>query len=164
MSIEADKYNQLWRFKVTIDEVEAGSFTEVKGLTVQRDVVEYWEGGENTRHHKLVGATRWTNIQLLQGSSDSTALFEWIKKAVDGTIERKNGSIMALDRKGDVVARWNFRNAWPCRYQGPDFRGGVSQIAIELIELAHDGFEKVKEAAASEGSGSGGGGAGGGGA
>ena len=145
MGIEADKYSQLWRFKVTIDEVEAASFTEVKGLSVQRDVVEYWEGGENTFHHKLVGATRWTNIQLLQGSSDSTTLFDWLKKAVDGTIERKNGSIMALDRRGEVVARWNFRNAWPCRYQGPDFRGGVSQIAIELIELAHDGFEKVKE-------------------
>lgn len=141
MSIENDKYGQIYRFKVTIDEVEAADFKEAAGLTVQREVVEYHEGGENTRHHKLVGPTRFSNIVLRRGTSSSTALFDWVKTVVDGTVQRKNGSIIALDRKGDPVCRWDFKNAWPCRYEGPQFTAGESEQAIEVIELAHDGFE-----------------------
>lgn len=144
MGIENDKYAQIYRFKVTIDEVEAADFKEVDGLSVQREVVEYHEGGENTRHHKLVGPTRFTNIVLKRGVSDSTALFEWVKQAIDGSIKRRNGSIMALARNGDVLIRWDFKNAWPCRYEGPDMRAGVSEVAVELLELAHDGFEMKK--------------------
>lgn len=141
MASDLDKYNQLYRFKVTIDEIEAADFREAEGLTAQREVVEYQEGGENTRTHKLVGQTRFSNIVLRRGTSASTDLFEWVKKTIDGTIERKNGAIIALDRKGEPVVRWDFKNAWPCRYEGPDFRAGESEVAIELIELAHDGFE-----------------------
>lgn len=141
MSIENDKYGQIYRFKVTIDEIEAGDFREASGLTVQREVVEYHEGGENTRHHKLVGPTRFSNIVLRRGTSSSTDLFDWVKKAIDGVVERKNGSIIALTRSGDPLARWDFKNAWPCRYEGPNFVSGESETAIEVIELAHDGFE-----------------------
>lgn len=141
MSIENDKYQQGYRFKVTIDEIEAADFTEASGLTVQKEVLEYQEGGENTRHHKLVGATRFSNIVLRRGTSTSTSLFDWIKQTIDGVVKRKNGSIIAVTRKGDPIARWDFKNAWPCRYEGPQFRGGESELAIELIELAHDGFE-----------------------
>lgn len=144
MGIENDKYAQIYRFKVTIDEVEAGDFREANGLTVQREVVEYHEGGENTRHHKLVGPTRYSNIVLRRGTSSSTDLFEWVKKVVDGKVERKNGSIMALNRDGKVLIRWDFKNAWPCRYEGPDLRVNESEVAIEVIELAHDGFEMKK--------------------
>jgi phage tail-like protein len=142
MGMDNDKYVQQYRFKVTIDEVEVGEFKEVDGLTVQRDVVEYQEGGENTRHHKLVGPTRYTNIVLRRGAAQNMALFDWVKKTIDGTVERKNGSIMCLDRGGSkVLIRWDFKNAWPCRYQGPDLRTNAADVGIELIELAHDGFE-----------------------
>ena len=139
-----DSYNQQFRFKVTIDEVEAANFMEVDGLTVQREVVEFYEGGENSRHHKLVGGTRYSNLVLKRGTSDSLDLFDWVKKTIGGQVERKNGSIIALDQEGNPVVRWDFKNAWPCRYEGPDFRAGSSEVAIELIELAHDGFEMLK--------------------
>jgi phage tail-like protein len=141
MSIENDKYQQGYRFKVTIDEIEAADFTEASGLTVQKEVLEYQEGGENTRQHKLVGATRFSNIVLRRGTSSSTSLFDWIKKTIDGVVQRKNGSIIAISRAGDPIARWDFKNAWPCRYEGPQFRAGETEMSIELIELAHDGFE-----------------------
>jgi phage tail-like protein len=144
MSKENDKYGQVYRFKVTIDEVEAADFTEADGLTVQREVVELNEGGENTHHHKLVGPTRFSNIVLRRGTSASTDLWDWVKQTIDGTVKRKCGSIIMLDRAGEPVARWDFKNAWPCRYEGPQFRAGESEIAIELIELAHDGFELKK--------------------
>lgn len=141
MGNDNDKYGQGYRFKVTIDELEAADFTEASGLTVQKEVLELLEGGENTRHHKLVGATRFSNIVLRRGTSSSTALFDWIKQTIDGVVKRKNGSIIAVSRAGEPVFRWDFKNAWPCRYEGPQFRSGESEISIELIELAHDGFE-----------------------
>jgi phage tail-like protein len=144
VGVEADKYHKIYQFKVEIDGVEAGGFRAADGLTVQREVVELEEGGENTRHHKLVGPTRWSNIVLRQGSSDSMDLWDWIKKAIDGTVERKCGSIMACNRAGDVVTRWDFRDAWPCRYEGADFIADGSELPIELLELAHNGFEKTK--------------------
>ncbi|RMG13025.1 MAG: phage tail protein [Planctomycetota bacterium] len=147
MALPADLYNGKWRFKVTIDEVEAGDFNEVQGLTVQREVVEYAQGGENEFTRKLVGPTRFTNIVLRRGSSDSLDLWNWIKECIDGTIKRKNGSIIALNQAGDPVARWDFKEAWPCRYEGPDFDSrepGLAALAIETLELAHHGFEMVK--------------------
>jgi phage tail-like protein len=144
VSLENDKYQQAYRFKVTIDEIEAADFTEVDGLTVQRDVVEYHEGGENTYHHKLVGPTRFSNLVLRRGTSSSTDLWDWVKQTIDGTVKRKNGSIIALDRSGEPIARWDFKNAWPCRYEGSQFRSGESDMSIEVIELAHDGFEMKK--------------------
>jgi len=136
-----DIYNQQYRFKVTVDGLDAANFREVEGLNVQLDVVEYYEGGENARHHKLIGGTRFSNIVLKRGTTDSKALFEWVKNTLSGKIERKNGSIEALNQAGESVARWDFKKAWPCRYEGPSFRGGTDEIAFELIELAHDGFE-----------------------
>jgi len=145
MANENDKFLQQYRFKVTLDEVEAADFVEARGLTAQRDVVEYHEGGENTRHHKLVGPTRYSNIILAHGTSDSTELWDWIKKAIDGEVKRKNGSIIALLRNGEPAGiRWDFKNAWPCRYEGPDFKAAVSVMTIETLELAHDGFEMKK--------------------
>lgn len=145
MGVESDKFLQQYRFKVTLDEIEAADFVEADGLTAQRDVVEYHEGGENTHHHKLVGPTRFSNIVLRHGTSNSTELWDWIKKAIDGEVKRKNGSIIALKRNGEPAGlRWDFKNAWPCRYEGPRFKAAVSEMAIEVLELAHDGFEMKK--------------------
>lgn len=139
-----DMFNLMFRFKVTINEVEAADFREVQGLTVQREVLEYYEGGENTYHHKLMGGTRFSNIVLRRGTSSSVELWNWIKEGIDGTVSRKNGSIIALNQAGDPVVRWDFREAWPCRYEGPDFTAATSELAIETLELAHHGFEMVK--------------------
>jgi phage tail-like protein len=146
MPHSGDRYNMKFRFKVTIDEVEAADFREVQGLSVQREVVEYYQGGENNYHRKLIGGTRFTNIVLRRGTSSSLDLWNWIKECIDATngVKRKNGSIIALNQAGDPVVRWDFKEAWPCRYEGPDFYAGTSELAIETLELAHHGFEMVK--------------------
>ncbi len=138
-----DQLNKKFSYKVAIDGLDVVNFREVDGLSVQLDVVEYYEGGDNTHHHKLIGGTRYSNLVLRRGTTDCKALWDWIKQTLSGTIERKNGSIEALNQQGDPVVRWDFKNAWPCRYEGPSFRGGESGIAFEMIELAHDGFEMV---------------------
>jgi phage tail-like protein len=137
-----DQFNQRYRFEVKIDGLEGvGSFRGVEGLDVQLEVVELYEGGENSRHHKLIGGTRYSNLVFRRGTTDSLELFSWVKETIQGKkITRRNGSIVALNQKGDPVSRWEFKNAWPCRYEGPDFAAATDELAIEAIEIAHDGF------------------------
>lgn len=144
--LRQDQFNLTRLFYVTIDHLEAAVFHEAEGLNAQLDVVEYQEGGENTFRHKLVGPTRWSNIVLRRGTSDSLEFYEWVKECIQGKVQRKSGTIIALGRDHTTtVAEWQFKNAWPCRYQGPDFSTIRSpDMAIEEIELAHDGFEMIK--------------------
>ncbi len=132
-------------FLVEIDGVTQAMFREAEGLTVHRDVVEYQEGGENGRTHKLLGPTRWSNIVLRGGMTDNDDFFKWMKKAIDAApVERKNGSIMLVNQKGEVKCRWDFTNGWPCRYEGPRLDSLSNDVPIEALEIAHDGFEMKK--------------------
>ena len=145
MPSDRDQYNQQYRFRVKIDGLDGVTdFRQVDGLNVQLEVVELYEGGENSRHHKLVGGTRYSNLVFRRGTTDSLDVFNWIKETIGGKVTRRNGSIGALSQAGDPVCRWDFKNAWPCRYEGPDFAAGEDDLAIEAIELAHDGFEMKK--------------------
>ncbi|MBZ0309033.1 MAG: phage tail protein [Anaerolineae bacterium] len=131
-------------FRVEIDGIERGRFAEVSGLDSTIDVIEYREGGENTTLRKLPGNTKYSNIVLKFGMTDDLALYEWHQKAVIGKVERKNGSIIVLNRVGDEVARWNFINAWPTKYDAPDFNAEGNDVAVETFELAHEGVVRVK--------------------
>ena len=87
--------------------------------------------------------TKYSNIQLKWGITDDMALYNWHRDVVNGTLERKNGSIVLLGRDGAEVARWNFIRAWPTKYDGPDLNAEGNDVAIEMIELVHEGVERV---------------------
>jgi len=142
---EVTTLNKGFRFKVALDQIEVADFAEVHGLTATTDVLEYSEGGINEQFHKLIGGTRFAPIELAFGTSSSTELYDWVKKALDGAIERKNGSIMAINQDGTVVARWEFRGAWPMRYEGPKLGHPMGETAIGRLVLAHSGFFLQKE-------------------
>lgn len=145
MAHPADLFNAHYRFRVEIDGLDGVTdFRAAEGLTVQLDVVELYEGGENSRHHKLIGGTRYGNLVFRRGTTDSLDLYSWVKETVLGNITRRNGAVTALNKAGEPVVRWEFKNAWPCRYEGPDFASEANELAVESIELAHDGFEMKK--------------------
>ncbi|HBP22319.1 MAG TPA: hypothetical protein DEA08_31620 [Planctomycetes bacterium] len=133
--------NRASHFKVALNSIEVADFSAARGLDVRTEVLEYEEGGINERTHKIPGPARFARITLEHGSSSNLDLFSWVQKAINGEIERKDGAIMALNQEGTVVARWEFREAWPCGYEGPNFAGGVTEVAIERLTLAHRGFE-----------------------
>ena len=132
-----------YRFLVEIDGISRASFTECSGFESTVEVTEYREGGDNNTVRKLPGRTTFSNIQLRWGSADDTELYDWHKKIADGDIERRDGSIILMDRKGQEVARWNFVNAWPTKWDGPDLNSTSSDTSIEMIELAHEGIERA---------------------
>jgi phage tail-like protein len=132
-----------FNFRVEIDGVTRASFSEVSGLDSTIDVTEYREGGENTTPRKLPGMTKHSNIVLKWGLVDDPELYDWHRAAVVGDVQRRNGSIIVLDRAGQERIRWNFRSAWPVKWDPPDFNATANEVAIETLELAHEGVERA---------------------
>ena len=132
-----------FNFLVEIDGITRAAFHEVSGFDSTIDVVEHREGGENTTVRKLPGMTKHSNIVLKWGLADDADLYNWYRDAVNGKVQRRNGSIVLLDRQGQERMRWNFVNAWPSKWDGPDFNAEGNDIAIETLELAHEGVTRA---------------------
>ena len=132
-----------FNFLVEIDGITRAAFHQVSGFDSTIDVIEHREGGENTTVRKLPGMTKYSNISLKWGLTDDRDLYDWHRQAVLGNIQRKNGSIILLDRQGNEKMRWNFVNAWPSKWDGPDFTAEGNDVAIETLELAHEGVARV---------------------
>ena len=132
-----------FNFLVEIDGIGRAHFQECSGLDSTIDVTEYREGGTNTSPRKIPGQTKYGNITLKWGVTDDVELRDWHQKCVEGEIERKNFSIVLLNRKGAEVERLNCRNAWPASWKGADLNAEGSDVAIETLEIAHEGFERA---------------------
>jgi phage tail-like protein len=132
-----------YNFLVEIDGIARAAFHECSGFDSTIDVIEHREGGENTTLRKLPGMTKHSNIVLKWGMTDDRDLYDWHRSIVKGAIDRRNGSIVMLDRRGQEVARWNFVRAWPSKWDGPDLNAEGNDVAIETLELAHEGVERA---------------------
>jgi phage tail-like protein len=132
----------VFNFRVELDGIVAGSFAEVSGLDSTTEVVEYRTGDMKTSSAvKLPGLTKYPNIVLKRGITRDLSLWQWRKTVVDGHTERRNGVIILLDESRAEVLRWMFRNGWPAKWEGPDLDADSSEVAIETLEIAHEGLE-----------------------
>jgi phage tail-like protein len=132
------------RFAVELDGTIVAGFTEVTGLQVEIEVEEYREGGLNGHVHHFAGKTRYpARLILKHGFADSRALWDWQNKIMTGPIKHKNISIVLQDEAGTEKARWNVEKAYPVKWSGPDFRAHAAEIAMETLELVHDGFTRA---------------------
>ena len=134
-------------FKLEIGGVPFGAFTEVTGLSVQMEIEEIAEGGNNESTIKVPGRLKWPNLVLKRGITNNNSLFEWLAKCSgDGfekekfKISRPTGTIFMLDSKQVVVRSWKFRDAMPVRWTGPTFAASASALALEELEVSHGGF------------------------
>ena len=133
-----------FRFRLEIDGLDAGSFSEVSGFDATMDVVEYRAGDDPAiTPTKLPGLIKYGNITLKWGSSETMVLYDWLIDITEGTIEKKTVTLTALDEEGSPAASWRCINAWPVKYTAPDYNGTSSEIAIETIELAHEGLTRT---------------------
>lgn len=132
-----------FRYKVEIAGIEAGGFSEVTGFDASIDVIEYREGDKVQTPMKVPGLKKYGNITLKQGLVDSNVLYEWMYAGVEKDVDRKTVTITLLDIAGEPAASWQVINAWPTKYTAPDFNATSSEIAIESLELAHEGMTRV---------------------
>jgi phage tail-like protein len=137
-----DPYTQ-FNFLIEIEGVARGGFTEASGLNAEQEVVEYREGSEDTTVRKLVGLKTFPNILLKRGWTKDTDLWLWRKTTLDGATERRSGSIVLRDEAGDEALRFNFREGWICKWEGPQLNSTTNEVAIEGIEICHEGIELV---------------------
>ena len=124
-----------YRFLVEIDGIVQGGFSECSGFGSEVEVVEYREGGDDATVRKLRGKASYPDISLKWGIADSRELYDWHATAVNGQIERKNGSIILLDDTGQEKIRWNFFNAWASKYEAPSLDAKGSDVAIDTLTL-----------------------------
>lgn len=125
-----------FKFLVEIDKIVQAGFSECSGFGSAVEVIEYREGGEASTVRKLPGKASYPDINLKWGVTDSRELYDWHLTAVNGAVDRRNGSIILQDDSGNEKVRWNFFNAWPSKYDGPDFNAKGNDLAIDTLTLS----------------------------
>jgi phage tail-like protein len=135
-----DPFRQ-FNFVINIEGVGSGAFSEVSGLDTETDPIEYREGSEDITVRKLPGLRKYPNITLKRGFTKDRGLWDWRKTVMDGKTQRKSGSIVLLNEAREEALRWNFREGWPCKLQGPPLNAKTNEVAIETLEICHEGLE-----------------------
>ena len=146
-----------FRYRVEIDGITRAGFSEVSGFDLNVDVVEYREGDDlRNTPRKLPGLTKYGNITFKWGVVADMEMMDWIysvaasDQAPPTGIQRKNITITLYTDTGDDGPQWQIINAWPCRYSIPDLNALGSEIAIESLEVAHEGLTRVSGGEAGE--------------
>ena len=106
-------------------------------------MIEYREGGDAATVRKLPGKVSFPDITLKWGITDSRELYDWHLAAVNGAIQRKNGSIILLDDAAQEKLRWNFFGAWPSKYDGADFNAKGNDVAIDTLTVSCERVERA---------------------
>ena len=115
-------------------------FSECTGLDSVTDSIDYREGNEAITVRKLPGLNKYSNITLKRGVAvGQQDFFEWRKSTMDGDIDRRDISIILMDEKRTEQVRYNLTNAWPLNWKGPEFKASANEIAIESLEICHEG-------------------------
>ena len=131
-----------FRFRIEIDGITVAQFSEVSGIQAETETEPYEEGGVNDFVHQLPKRTKYPHITLKRGITDVNELWSWHQDVVSGKFKRKNGSIILLSEAGDDKWRWNFSQAFPVKWTGPDLKADSNVVAFETIELVHNGITK----------------------
>jgi len=117
-------------------------FSEVSGLNVETEPIEYRHGAspEFTKT-KMPGLQKYSNITLKRGSFQSdNEFYEWWNTIRLNTIERRDITISLLNEEHEPLIAWKIKNAWPIKVESTDLKADGNEVAIESMELAHEGL------------------------
>ena len=130
-----------FHFAVEISGLFVAGFSDVSGLQAEIEVQEYREGGVNGYIHKRAGPTKYpSNLILKKGITDSTELWSWYSDVMRGRIQRKPVDVVLMSSTGEESRRWKLQNAYPVKWTGPELKATASEVAVETLELAHEGL------------------------
>jgi phage tail-like protein len=142
VAVQRDNPYLNFNFLVDIGLGDEMGFSEVETPSGEIEVIEYREGADTVNSaRKLPGLAKYPNVTLKRGITGRTDLFEWWKSVRDGQVQRRNVTITLLDEQRQSVLRWHLRNAWPVKIEGPSLNATGNEVAIETLELAHEGLE-----------------------
>lgn len=118
----------------------AGGFSECGGLEMSLDVEEYREGGNNSTVLKFPSRVKWTNLRLKRGVALNDDLWKWHYGFVQGKVQRRDGIVALLDEQQIPVKVWSFTRGLPVKWAGPALNANQNQVAIEELEITHEGL------------------------
>ena len=122
-------------------------FTECSGLDVETEIIEYRDGASpEYSKRKMPGMQKFSNITLKRGvfASDNE-FYNWWNTVSLNTIERRDLTISLLNESHEPVVVWKIKNAWPTKIQSTDLKADGNEVAIETMELAHEGLSIQNE-------------------
>lgn len=117
-------------------------FTEVSGLDRQIDPIEYREGASPEYHKiKMPGMEKFSNITMKRGSfKGDNQFYDWLNTVQLNKIERRDLTITLLNENHEPVITWQVKKAWPTKIQTTDLKADGNEVAIETLELVHEGL------------------------
>ena len=127
-------------FRLSIPGISIGSFRECNGLSMEFEVFEWAEGGNNEFVHHLPGRMRYPYLQFSAGMTDGTALQEWFWKTREQA-ELKEITVELATQDGQTKRSWTFADAFPVRWSGPAVSADSHGMAIESLDVAHSGLK-----------------------
>ncbi|WP_152042256.1 phage tail protein [Salinigranum salinum] len=136
-----------FRYLLEIDGIAQAGFSEATIPEASTEPIEYREGNEAPTVRKLSSLNAYGNVTLQWGvTTDSMALYEWWTLVEQGKVDeaRRSVAVIVLDEEGEPGARWQFRNAWPQQYDAPDLSATANEVAIESLEIVHEGMERAE--------------------
>lgn len=137
-----------FRFRLEIDGIQQAGFSEVTVADTTTDAIDYREGNEPPHARKLSGLTKYANITLKWGVTDSMELYQWhadlVEKGSSDSKARKQVAVIVLDETGADKARFVISNAWPVKYTPGALTGKGNDVMIETLEFANEGIERLK--------------------
>jgi phage tail-like protein len=134
-----------YNFRVKLGNITRAGFRECSGLDSSQDPIDYREGNQSNTTRKLPGLVKHSNIILKRGITDDVELWKWRQAVIDRDDKnmRQNGSIELIDDYGNVLMQWDFIDAWPSKWTGPTFNATGNEVAIETLEIVHEGLKKA---------------------
>jgi len=117
-------------------------FTDITGLDVETEVIEYRDGASPEYvKTKMPGMQKFSNITMKRGTfKGDNDYFKWWNTVALNTIERRDVTVSLLNEKHEPVVVWKIKNAWPTKVQATDLKSTGNEVAIESIELTHEGL------------------------
>jgi phage tail-like protein len=133
-----------FRFEIKLDGLAVAGFSECTGLQWETETQDYLEGGVNTHVHKFPTRTKQSNLVLKRGIVDRV-MWNWYWDLTQGLVQLRTGSVLVRDPSGsDVVMQWDFSDAFPSKWSGPDLNATQNNVAVESMDIVHTGLKRVK--------------------
>jgi phage tail-like protein len=136
-----DTSSALTTIATSLKALAAGGFSECSGLEMSLDAEEYREGGNNGTVLRFPTRVKWSNLRLKRGMTFADELWKWHYDFARGIVKRRDGIVALQDERQNPAKVWSFKRGLPVKWTGPMFNATQSQVAIEEIEIAHEGLQ-----------------------
>jgi phage tail-like protein len=133
-----------FRFLVTFDNLPKGGFSSCSGLQMETEVLDFIEGGVNSHTWKFATRSKQTNLTLKRGIVNKV-LWDWYYDITVGKMKFQNVTVAVMDSAGaQPVIEFQLLQAFPVKWIGPELDAAQNNVAVETLELAHQGLVRRK--------------------